>query len=115
MKFKALLTFILSLIAINASAIDFENPSYEDCKANANTLGYTITIKEQCNLDTDDSENELVKLVNELNNKCIANYGKKTMANGTRLGIYSAKEEFEKTGKNSTCYRALDEFPELFN
>ncbi len=56
-----------------------------------------------------------MKLVNELNNKCIANYGKKTMANGTRLGIYSAKEEFEKTGRNSTCYRALDEFPELFN
>ena len=115
MKLKAILTFFLSLMAINVWAIDFENPSLEDCKDNADTLGYMLTIKAQCNLETDDSDNELVKLVNELSKKCIAQFGEKSMANATRLGIFSAKEEFEETGRNSTCYRALDEYPELFN
>ena len=115
MKLKTILAALLAIAAINAWALDVDNPSLEDCKDNADTLGYVMTIKAQCNLETDDSGNELVQLVNELSKKCIAKYGEKSMANATRLGIFSAKEEFEETGRNSTCYRALDQYPGLFD
>ena len=115
MKLKTILVALLATTAMSTWALDVDNPSLEDCKDNADTLGYMITIKVQCNLGNDDSGNELVQLINKVSKKCIARYGEKSMANATRAGIFSAKEEFEETGRNSTCYRALTEYSKLFN
>ncbi|MGR3977584.1 hypothetical protein FW754_07855 [Acinetobacter sp. 1207_04] len=115
MKLKTILAALLATTAINTWALDVDNPSLEDCKDNADTVGYMITIKAQCNLDFEDKDNELVKIINKLSKKCIAQYGEKSMANATRAGIFSAKEELEETGRNSTCYRALTEYPGLFD
>ena len=57
MKLKTILAALLATTAINTWALDVDNPSLEDCKDNADTVGYMITIKAQCNLDFEDKDN----------------------------------------------------------
>ena len=115
MRQKAILTFILSMVMVNASAVDWDNPSFDDCESNADLIGYMITIKSVCDLQTEGDDNSLVEMMNEVSKKCIAQYGEKPMANAMRMGIFSAKGEVEETGRNATCYRALDEYAGLFD
>lgn len=115
MKLKAILTFILSITAINAWAIDLDNPSLENCKDNADLLGYMLTIKAQCNLKSESDGNLLVETINQMSRQCIAQYGENSMANATRAGIFSVKGEMEEMGRNATCYRALTEYSGLFD
>ncbi|WP_162626631.1 hypothetical protein [Acinetobacter sp. CFCC 10889] len=115
MKLKAILTFILSMVVVNAWAVDWDNPSIDDCESNADLIGYMITIKSVCNLETESDNNSFVETMNEVSKKCIAQYGEKPMANAMRMGIFSVKGEVEEVGRNATCYRALDEYSGLFN
>lgn len=115
MKLKTFFTLILSVFTFNAWAVDFDKPSLEDCRDNADLIGYMITIKAQCDLNIESDNNQLVETLNNLSKKCIAQYGESSMVNATRVGIFSAKGEMEETGRNATCYRALKEYPGLFD
>ena len=106
MKFKTIVSLFMLITAMNAWALDLDNPSLDDCKANAETLGYMISINAYCNLESD-SDNDLSK-------RCIAQYGENSLANATKAGIFSVKEELEATGRNATCATALREYPVIF-
>ena len=113
MKFKTIVSLFMLITAMNAWALDLDNPSLDDCRANAETLGYMISINAYCNLESD-PDNEVVEIINDLSKRCIAQYGENSLANATKAGIFSVKEELEATGRNATCATALREYPVIF-
>lgn len=115
MKLKAIFTTLLALTAMNTWALDLDNLTLDDCKDNADILGYMMTIKSQCNLDEESGNSEIAEAIFQMSKQCIAQYGETTMGNATRVGIFSTKSELEETGRNATCLRALTDYPELFD
>ena len=56
-----------------------------------------------------------MQYVNQTSRKCITKYGEKSMANATKMGVFSVKAEMDEMGRNSTCARALQDYSEFFD
>lgn len=108
--------FLTCLIVVCSSISNakVETVKLEDCKDNADLLGYVTSIQGICGLHVD-QQSKLMQYINQTNRKCIATYGEKSMANATKMGIFSVKVEMDDVGRNSTCARALQDYSEFFD
>lgn len=110
---KILLTSLLVLCSsISSAKVDQIN--LEECKDNADLLGYVTSIQGICGLDVD-QKSKLMQYINQTNRQCITKYGEKSIANATKMGIFSVKAEMDEMGRNSTCARALQDYSEFFD
>lgn len=109
-------TFFLTLLLVSSTSAFAQSktakPQLDECKDNADMLGYALTIENICKVKMNDRYKAYMQ---ELNKQCIAAHGEKKIANATTIGIMSVKAEIDETGRHSACIRALGEYEDMFN